>query len=336
MTDYIFSALGLHALDIHGPNPFDTDAATQLSIRAADWHDVTIRETRAGSGRFHLAAPVRLNGTWVEAGADLRLGKTLTVRDVEADPADTFALYAIEIDGALHGITAARPLPTGLRLDVLDEHPFGGLEDADSDKLLLCFAPGTMIDTPDGPRAVETLRDGDLVTTLETGAQPVAWVGAQDVCGTGAMAPVQVGAGLLRNAAPLLMSPDHRVLLSNDLGVALPGDEEHLLPVKGLLGLPGVELMPHLRIRYHHIALSRHEVIRANGAWVESFLPGPAALRNLSQRDRARFLMRFPELRGGGAWEPARPLLKPARFERLVRGQGITLDDSFEDLLMAV
>ncbi|NNF24161.1 MAG: hypothetical protein HKN63_05060 [Rhodobacteraceae bacterium] len=32
-----------------------------------------------------------------------------------------------------------------------------------------CYAPGTMIDTPDGPRALETLRPGDLVDTVIMG-----------------------------------------------------------------------------------------------------------------------------------------------------------------------
>ena len=37
------------------------------------------------------------------------------------------------------------------------------------------YAPGTMIDTPVGPRAVETLVPGDSVMTLDRGPQPIIW-----------------------------------------------------------------------------------------------------------------------------------------------------------------
>ena len=44
-----------------------------------------------------------------------------------------------------------------------------------------CYAPGTMIDTPDGPRAVETLQVGDLVMTLDHGPQSIRWVRSGEV-----------------------------------------------------------------------------------------------------------------------------------------------------------
>lgn len=44
-----------------------------------------------------------------------------------------------------------------------------------------CFAAGTMITTPDGPGAVETLRPGDLVVTRDRGPQPLRWIGRQSV-----------------------------------------------------------------------------------------------------------------------------------------------------------
>ena len=41
-----------------------------------------------------------------------------------------------------------------------------------------CFTAGTLIDTPSGPRAVEELRPGDLVTTRDHGPAPLLWAGA--------------------------------------------------------------------------------------------------------------------------------------------------------------
>ncbi len=45
---------------------------------------------------------------------------------------------------------------------------------------IVCFAAGTLIDTPEGARAVETLTPGDLVMTLDHGAQPIRWTRSGD------------------------------------------------------------------------------------------------------------------------------------------------------------
>ena len=38
---------------------------------------------------------------------------------------------------------------------------------------VVCFAEGTLIDTKDGPRAIETLEDGDMIETRDGGLQPL-------------------------------------------------------------------------------------------------------------------------------------------------------------------
>jgi len=38
---------------------------------------------------------------------------------------------------------------------------------------VVCYAPSTLIDTPNGPRTVESLRPGDLVLTVDLGPQPI-------------------------------------------------------------------------------------------------------------------------------------------------------------------
>ena len=56
---------------------------------------------------------------------------------------------------------------------------------------IICFTPGTMIDTPFGPRAVEMLKAGYLVTTRDTGPQPIAWTGSRTMPCTPATTPIQ-------------------------------------------------------------------------------------------------------------------------------------------------
>lgn len=75
-----------------------------------------------------------------------------------------------------------------------------------------CFTAGTLIDTPTGPVRVEDLRPGDMVMTLDHGAQPLRWVGGRTVCGLGRFAPVELDPGVFDNDRSLLLSPEHRIL----------------------------------------------------------------------------------------------------------------------------
>ena len=76
---------------------------------------------------------------------------------------------------------------------------------------------GTLVGTPDGQAAVETLKRGDLVMTRDGRAKPVTWLGRQTVSTClpircGCADPYQ-GRGARRQHASrdLLLSPDHAV-----------------------------------------------------------------------------------------------------------------------------
>ncbi len=78
-----------------------------------------------------------------------------------------------------------------------------------------CFTQGTLIETPQGPRAIEDIAPGDLVLTLDNGPQPVRWAGQRRVDGRGAFAPIRFEAGAIDNDTALLVSPQHRMLLTD-------------------------------------------------------------------------------------------------------------------------
>jgi hypothetical protein len=61
--------------------------------------------------------------------------------------------------------------------------------EVDLGEVLLCFARGTRIAVPGGSRAVEALRPGDLVETLDRGPQPVVWTGPMVEAARGRRAP---------------------------------------------------------------------------------------------------------------------------------------------------
>ena len=46
---------------------------------------------------------------------------------------------------------------------------------------VVCFTTGTLIATPEGDCAVEALQVGDLVSTVDRGAQPILWIGRRRI-----------------------------------------------------------------------------------------------------------------------------------------------------------
>lgn len=142
-----------------------------------------------------------------------------------------------------------------------------------------CFTPGALILTPEGERAVETLRAGDLVMTRDRGAQPVIWAGAETVPGTGDTAPVLIRAGTMGNRRDLLLSPQHRMLVRGWRAEIYAGLPEALVAAVHLVNGRTVVRAPCETVTYVHFMLERHEIVHAEGAETESLDPaGDAAL----------------------------------------------------------
>ncbi|MDO5613450.1 MAG: Hint domain-containing protein [Paracoccus sp. (in: a-proteobacteria)] len=168
-----------------------------------------------------------------------------------------------------------------------------------------CFAAGTLIDTATGPRAVETLRAGDLIRTQDRGLQPLSWVRGTPVDAARLdvqpnLRPIRISAGALGQGTPrrdLIVSPQHRVLVRSVIVQRMFGHSEVLVAAKHLLGLPGISVLnPPQGVEYWHLLFPHHEIVRANGAWAESLLTGPQALKGLGVAGRAEVVTLFPEL----------------------------------------
>jgi len=186
---------------------------------------------------------------------------------------------------------------------------------------VLCFTPGTLIETPKGAKPVEELVAGDPVTTKDNGTRPVLWVGSRTVSGARLHAmpelrPVRFRAGAWgqsRSAHDLLLSPDHHVLM--------PGPAPHLVPAKALID--GRRILRDTEIsslRYIHLMLEQHQIVIANGVEVESFLPMPAALGEIGFADRQKLFDVMPVLaiNAHSYGPPARPLRQTAEMPRLL------------------
>jgi len=172
-----------------------------------------------------------------------------------------------------------------------------------------CFVRGTLIETVYGPRAVETLTAGDMVLTRDQGPQPLRWVGFRVCVGERDNAPIRFAPGAIGNTRALLVSPQHRILLTGWKAQLYFGADEVLVPAKHLTNGDTICRAPCRMVTYHHLLLDHHQIICSEGAETESLYPGDTMLRDNPQM-RAEISAIFPELAsqsGRNTWHTARP-----------------------------
>ena len=146
-----------------------------------------------------------------------------------------------------------------------------------------CFAAGTRVKTAEGLRAIETVKVGDLVETLDRGLQPVRWVGRQSHSAQVLqLAPklrgIVIGKGALGHGLPradVCVSRHHRIMLQSDLAHRLFGQAQVLVPAHRLIGLPGVASCDYAGgIDYCHLLFDRHELLMVEGIAAETLFLG--------------------------------------------------------------
>ncbi|WP_066705465.1 Hint domain-containing protein [Celeribacter ethanolicus] len=160
----------------------------------------------------------------------------------------------------------------------------------------VCLARGTLIDTPEGPRFIETLQVGDRVHTLDHGPQEIRWTGSRRVAAKGALAPIRITAGTLGNLRDLTVSPNHRMLIRGPMAEMLFGERDVLVAAKHLVNDDTIRAVPGGQVEYFHLLLDRHEIIFAETCPTESLHPGQEALKAVDAAARAEILTLFPEL----------------------------------------
>ncbi|MRU16731.1 type I secretion protein [Roseovarius sp. A21] len=178
---------------------------------------------------------------------------------------------------------------------------------------IICFTPGTRIQTAQGERRIEELRVGDMVLTRDNGFQPIRWLGHSTVEGHGKFAPIAINSTVLDGARrPLLVSPQHRVLFTGYKAELLFGHDEVLVAAKHLVDGRDVRVVERKLVTYFHMMFDRHEVIYAEGAATESFHAGDTGIAAISNRAREEMFAVFPELRSnpGAHGDTARMCLK--------------------------
>lgn len=276
-------------------------------------------------GAATLAQDVVINGVPYAAGS-------VVENEFSMVDADGNEVWVIRIDGTNIGFgypDGSVPNPGDAFVGVTgrDGSPADsddGVGSSEDYAMMMCFTPGAMIATPDGLRDVATLAVGDLVETLDDGAQPIRWIARRRVRLIGApdeAKPVLIRAGAFATGRPaqdMVVSPQHRFVFRDLRGQ--PADT--FVPAKALTVLRGVR---HMRgkqmVEYIHFALPRHAVVRACGVLSESYFVGPAVYETAA-RDRVALCAVFPQIdpRNGRGYGPtARPTLRVRHARKALR-----------------
>jgi hypothetical protein len=209
------------------------------------------------------SASIALNLTGLDAGS------TATVTFTGAGGGSATAAYTTggaktaDVSGLRGDVTAA--------VSVADAA--GNVAAGQGDTLTadpVCFMPGTLVRTPAGEVAVESLHAGDLVVTADGRAAPVRWMGRQTISTRFAdplrVLPIRISAGALGEAMPardLLLSPDHALLVEGVLVQA--GALVNNTTIRREARVPEV-------FTYWHVELHDHALVLAEGVPAETFI----------------------------------------------------------------
>ncbi|OAN85046.1 hypothetical protein A8B78_05985 [Jannaschia sp. EhC01] len=177
------------------------------------------------------------------------------------------------------------------------------------DGYVACFVAGSRLLTPKGLVPVEALRPGDLVSTLDCGAMPLRWTGKRRVRGVGPLAPVKIPAGWNGLMRDLLVSPQHRMLVTGAGCELTLGCDSALISARQLADLGVACVVPRAQVTYHHVMFDTHEIVLAEGAPSESLLANDRTLTGFAMDAADELRMLFPEL-SSAPMVPARPILR--------------------------
>lgn len=168
------------------------------------------------------------------------------------------------------------------------------------------FARGTLLSGPDGPRAIEDLRPGDLLRTADGDPAAVRWIGSVwfdprrdgDDVGLGAL--FRVSANPFGENGPgmdLLLGPGARCALRHAKLQTLLGRQAVLVPVADEADSDRIiPVRPAGAVQLFHLMLDRHALLRVGPLELESYHPG-RALESLAARGlRDVFLSLFPQI----------------------------------------
>ena len=297
----------------------ELDKAIDLAPPAAFPSDADYRQQAIAAARNVVRRALSLGDN---ASAELNRdgGRAFTL----SDGRESWVATMIHVPGAAHPliVLAGEIPPKGmpLRIEWVETRPAALL--LEKTAAVVCFTPGTWIETPGGARQIEHLAAGDKVVTLDGGVQELLWIGTRlvgrvDLARTPDLAPVRIREGALgqiRCDGDLVVSPDHLMLIRGH-DASETGSTEVLVAARDLVnGTSILRDRPAGPVTYLHLLLESHHVLLANGFDTESFHPAAASLDSMPSAERLRLFDVMPELevRASVYGPTARPVLSRA------------------------
>ncbi len=256
--------------------------------------DVTANDLNQTSGTLEVT---HINGVAVSVGDEITLptGQKVTLLadgtfDIETDLDE-------EIINFTYGVQSVDGSNNVLETDI-------GFVTVDT---VPCFVAGTNIRTLNGEVPVEDLKAGDMIMTLDNGAQPLRWIGQRTVPGKGNLAPIRIRAGTFGSHGTLMVSPQHRVLVQDVRAEMFFGEEQVLVAAKDLINDRSVRQVQQEQVTYVHLLFDEHQVVWSQGLATESFLPGPQTTAVFEREIVNEITEIFPELNAltGDGYGPA-------------------------------
>lgn len=278
--------------------------------------DVTVNDTQGGSNVFNDDQPnghrILDGGGIVGTNARVEAESVMFFRQIDASGNPVGGPIRVTVFSQngqtqnVWGFAADQPLIPGARYVKQTGSNTGTSNYSD---LVICFASGTRLRTPTGPRLIDALRPGDPVWTIGDPARPVRWISSRRVPAAGALAPIRFAPGAIGNENALMVSPQHRIARDGAGIELLFGAPRVLVAAKHLLGRPGVSQPRMDSITYVHVMFDAHCLVEAEGVLSESFFAGPQAVAALDAEAQAELVAIFPELGKGGDTPLAAPEL---------------------------
>ena len=314
-----------------GNDPFvmsNTDPAQLLSVSIDDDDgdtidgDTNFNETPNDSNQ--IATVTDASGTLISMDACyVEWTATYTAAN-----GDVIEVWRIELDNGLR-IFAMSQIPTaGIVYSTSNKDQGANGLDPSTLPQIPCFTAGTRIEALFGPQEISTLKPGDLIRSANGDALELKWIGhrslsRQDLRDHPQLRPVRITAGAMGGGLPvrdLLVSRQHRMLVSSPIAKRMFGTNDVLIAAIRLTELPGIFIDTDVQaIEYIHLLFDQHSVILAEGTPSESLFTGVQAMQSVPEETRSEIYHLFPELSHGKIPASARPIPRNRQQKQLVK-----------------
>lgn len=187
------------------------------------------------------------------------------------------------------------------------------------------LARGSVVQTDEGPVAIEDIVPGMRALTADGRVETVTWVGSMVIypgmtseAEGEAVTLTRITAEAFGQGRPmpdLVLGPRARLCLRDPRLMRVAGVERAFVPARAFLdGVSVIEVTPIAPVTAYHLVLERQGALRVAGLEVESYHPGEGVEGMIEPRMLSLFLAQFPQIERMAGFGPmAAPRL--TRFE---------------------